>query len=268
MYRINVVFSSEPLVTFAFSSNASFCHENAERYAKFFGVQFGALECLITEGSLNTRFYCPISRAKIGVEFMVRNQLRIDDDVVKKGEIIFPQPGKSVWAGTKYTFKNTEQLADASKRISDFLSKHEALRSPSNQITAQHQDTSNQLLYTKENNESDSPETKHEHLNPVSHLQRLFNELSQQIPLSSAKREAIQKLVKNLPSNAAPNLQTENGEYVDIFWGDDLMITITDDDMVCVSDFPNDQQCYKNFPNMEEALDYIKERYDLYTRKR
>lgn len=118
---VGIIHSSEPLVTFVLVTNGKTAKDKTVRqsYVQYLGLHFGANSFLFTEGSVKVSFYCPYSGAKNGTDFLLKDGLKVSGDEVKRGAVIIPRPGGSVWSGTRYSFKTMGEFQKIVPRIEE-----------------------------------------------------------------------------------------------------------------------------------------------------
>ena len=95
--------------------------------------------------------------------------------------------------------------------------------------------------------------------NPTSLILEGLRKITEQgAKLSLKKNQFIEELAKKLPTHADPYIETQTGTSIDIYWEDKLMICLTDEETVSVSDFTSGNQQYEYFEEMNnKAIDHI-----------
>lgn len=87
------------------------------------------------------------------------------------------------------------------------------------------------------------------------------------IQLNDKKRNFIQQLFTSLllPQTSNVHIQSD-GRNIDIFWEDQLLVGLTDEDTVAVSDYSSGHQIYEYFEKLDQtAIDYIVKCYENVT---
>jgi len=111
-------------------TEVDFSEERCTNYCHYLFTRFGATNYSFGPGSLKTLFYCTFSSAKAGINQMTTNGvLTIDNDKVKGGYVRVPQPGRSVWSGTKFSFKTSSDLNLITNKIERVISKFDKMTS-------------------------------------------------------------------------------------------------------------------------------------------
>lgn len=97
--------------------------------------------------------------------------------------------------------------------------------------------------------------------NKLKFISGLSKEILIDADVNENKLKFISALSKEIPT-ADPTITTIDGKNIDIFWEDQLVITLTDEETVAVSN--NEHKIYKYFEKMdEEAIEFIKEQYNI-----
>jgi hypothetical protein len=96
----------------------------------------------------------------------------------------------------------------------------------------------------------------------ITSLDNLKTELGAFLPMDSKIQDFICVLSRVLPLGADPYMQSEEGNLVDIFWEDLLLITV-DTNSVAVGDYSSGHQEYKFFESFgKEALAHVAKCYE------
>jgi len=266
---VEYVLSDEPLVTFSFVIKGKYDKEHAKLYTTHLAQIFGANKFIIREGSVKIAFYAPFSKATAGAVHLIKNGLSLAGDIIEQGDIICPFPGWSVWSGLGFHFETKQQFILTLRVMSSLVEtkQHSILRSyledtndsKEASLETQMKGISDSKLQYLEKDTNDSKEES----KILSTLSEVLSEvLSKGGLINPGKIDFIHKLAQQLPRNADPIIETENGTELDIYWEDLLVIGLTDEETVSISDFTSGSQQYKYYPGYtEDAIAHIRKCY-------
>lgn len=98
------------------------------------------------------------------------------------------------------------------------------------------------------------------HLVPENNIRKGIESLKQQgITFEREIESFLNMLVDQLPhSFLDPEIQTEDGSRVDVIFGEKVIITMDEGELV-VSNFTNKEGKFKSFKKAEESMEYIKD---------
>jgi len=89
-------------------------------------------------------------------------------------------------------------------------------------------------------------------------VEPLLSLLKHNFLLSDTKELFILGLTQEMPG-IDPCVQSADGHEIDILWGNDMMISLNEDDSIAVSDFTSDEQLYAYFEatQVQEAVKHV-----------
>jgi len=159
MSTLQIVWFHESLVSLSLVTERPFSEERCNVYGEFLSTHFGAVFFAFEPGSIKTNFFCPFSRAKAGIYHIISNgALVIANDKIKRGHIRLPNPGSSVWSGTKYVFKTAAELESVTLKIEHGFSRIDKLYSWKLPAPTEHKKI--RISYPTENKEISQAQVK------------------------------------------------------------------------------------------------------------